>query len=213
MRIAVLGGSGMIGSAIVTEAHDRGHEVTAVSRSIAADARSGVTAQQTDVSDRTALRTIIADHDTIVSATVPDRSEGGDHVPYLATIKHLLDDLDGRMLLVVGGFGSLLQPNGEEQRDRPGGSVGKYRREAATVAAGLAYIRANGGDRRWTYLCPPFMIKPSERTGTYAVGDDHPVGTEISTQDFAVAVLDELEHPAHLGRRFTVAGVETEQSQ
>lgn len=205
MRIAVLGGSGMIGSAIVTEAHDRGHEVTAISRTIAADPRERVTVQQADVSDRSTTRKIIAEHDAIVSATVPDRIEGADHAPYLATIAHLLDDLGNKQLLVVGGFGSLLQPNGEEQRNRPGGSVAKYRREAATVAEGLSYIREHGNEARWTYLCPPFMIQPTERTGKYAIGDDHPVGTEISTQDFAVAVLDELEHPAHIGRRFTVA--------
>jgi putative NADH-flavin reductase len=56
------------------------------------------------------------------------------------------------------------------------------------------------------------MIQPIRRTGRYAIGDDYPVGTEISTQDFAVAVLDELESPTHIGRRFTVAAVEADQS-
>ena len=212
VRIAVLGGSGMIGSAIVTEAHDRGHDVTAISRSISADPRERVTVRQADVSDRSVTSAIIAEHEAIVSATVPDRSEGGDHAPYLNTLAHLLADLGNRQLLVVGGFGSLLQPNGEEQRNRPGGSVSKYRREAATVAEGLSYIRDHGNGARWTYLCPPFMIQPIRRTGRYAIGDDYPVGTEISTQDFAVAVLDELERPTHIGRRFTVAAVEADQS-
>jgi putative NADH-flavin reductase len=199
----------MIGSAVVTEAKDRGHDVTAISRTISSDPREGVTAQQADVSDRSVTRKIIIENDAVVSATVPDRNEGADHAPYLATIAHLLDDLGEKQLLVVGGFGSLLQDNGEEQRNRPGGSVAKYRREAATVAEGLAYIRQHGNGTRWTYLCPPFMIKPLERTGKYVTGEDHPVGTEISTQDFAVAILDELENPSHTGRRFTVASVDS----
>ena len=201
----------MIGSAIVTEAHERGHAVTAVSRTIEADPRSGITAKQADVSDRAVTRRLIADHDAIVSATVPDRAEGSDHAPYLTSLGNLLQDLDSKLLLVVGGFGSLLQPNGEEQRFRPGGSIEKYRREAETVAKGLSHIQERGNGARWTYLCPPFMIRPIERNGTYLVGDDHPVGREISTQDFAVAVLDELENPSHIGRRFTVAGVGTDQ--
>lgn len=208
MRIAVLGGTGMIGSAVVTEAHERGHDVTVVSRDPRPDARPRVAVRRADVSERAVTRALIDGHDAIVSATVPDRSEGGDHAPYLATIANLLRDLAGKHLLVVGGFGSLLQPNGEEQRNRPGGSVAEYRREAATVADGLALLRANGEGARWTCLCPPFMIRPIERTGTYVVGDDHPVGSEISTEDFAVAVVDELEVPRHTGRRFTVAGVD-----
>ena len=206
MRIAVLGGSGMIGSEIVTEACERGHEVTAVSRTIGSDPRPRVTVQRADASNREVTRAIIGAHDALVSATVPDRTPGADHAPYLTSLSNLLDDLQDRLVLVVGGFGSLLQPNGEEQRFRPGGSIEKYRREAATVAEGLAYIRANGKNRRWIYLCPPIMIKPIERTGKYVVGDDHPVGEEISTEDFAVAVLDEMENPIHVGRRFTVAG-------
>jgi putative NADH-flavin reductase len=211
MRIAILGGSGMVGSAVVTEAYDRGHDVTAVSRSILDDPRRRITGRRADASQREVTRALIDSHDAIVSATVPERSAGGDHAPYLATIANLLEDLGDKHLLVVGGFGSLLQPNGEEQRYRPGGSVKKYRREASTVADGLAYIRAHGDARRWSYLCPPFMIKPVERTGRYVAGDDYPVGEEISTQDFAVAVLDELEKPRHIRRRFTVAGVNADE--
>jgi putative NADH-flavin reductase len=205
MKIAVLGGSGMIGSAIVAEAVERGHDVSAVSRGDVAERLAGVTYVQGDASDATLTSTLVNTYDAVVSATVPDRAPEADHEPYLDTIANLFTPPSAAYVLVVGGFGSLLQPNGQEQRHRPGGSVAKYRREAETVARGLAYIRENQGNTQWTYVCPPIMIRPGDRTKKYVLGDDHPVGEEISSQDFAVAVLDELERPTHVGRRFTVA--------
>ena len=64
------------------------------------------------------------------------------------------------------------------------------------------------GPRRglaWTMLSPAPMIAPGQRTGVYRVGSDSPIGDAISAEDFAVAIVDELEKPAHTGNRFTVA--------
>lgn len=205
MRIAVLGGSGMIGSAVVSEAVARGHEVSAISRGDVAEQVPGATYLKGDASDTEFTTGLLNTYDAVVSSTVPDRTPDSDHQPYLDTIENLVSGTGSAYVLVVGGFGSLLQPNGQEQRLRPGGSVAKYRREAETVAQGLALIRESRSSTRWTYLCPPIMIRPGARTEKLVLGDDHPVGDEISSQDFAIAVLDELEQRSHVGRRFTVA--------
>jgi putative NADH-flavin reductase len=205
MRIAVVGGTGMIGSAVVEEALRRGHEVTSVSRSRPEAVLDGVVVVQADASDPTVVEALLRDHDALVAAAVPDRAPDSDHRPYARLIENLAAHTGSTYVLIVGGFGSLLRPDGTQQRFRPGGSVEKYRREAQTVAEGLEFLQSERHPARWTYLCPPFMIRPGSRSGAYKLGTDHPVGDEISTQDFAVAVLDELERPAHLRTRFTVA--------
>ena len=65
-------------------------------------------------------------------------------------------------------------------------------------------MRASSG-LNWTYLSPAPEIAPGERTGRYVLGDDSPAGGSISAEDYAVALVDEIERPAHERRRFTVA--------
>ncbi|MGH3409599.1 MAG: hypothetical protein ACRDRJ_44955 [Streptosporangiaceae bacterium] len=57
----------------------------------------------------------------------------------------------------------------------------------------------------WTYLSPAPVIQPGERTGGYRVGLDSPAGESISAADYAIALLDEIDQPAHRRQRFTVA--------
>ncbi|MGX9899270.1 hypothetical protein ACW0JT_04070 [Arthrobacter sp. SA17] len=57
----------------------------------------------------------------------------------------------------------------------------------------------------WTVLAPAPLIQPGERTGEYVTALDTPAGSQISTQDFAVAMLDEIENPKHRRTRFTAA--------
>jgi putative NADH-flavin reductase len=204
MRVAVLGGSGMIGAQIVAEASSRGHQVTAISRSGDDPHLDGVSVHHADATDPAVTNNLADDHDAIVAATVPGREPGADHQPYLDMIASLVKSAGTATLFVVGGAGSLLMPDGSRLSQRPEAPV-KFKKEAATVAAGLYYLQEHGCDIRWTYLSPPSMIRPGARTGKYVTGDDHPVGPEISSPDYAVAVLDELETPTHLGRRFTVA--------
>jgi putative NADH-flavin reductase len=204
MRIAVLGGTGMIGSRIVAEAARRGHQVSAISRSGGDPQLDGVTAVQADATDPAVASRLADEHAAIVAATVPDREPGADHQPYLDMIASLVHNAGSAQLFVVGGAGSLLMPDGSRLTDRPEAPV-QYKAEAATMAAAHDYLRAKGHGVAWTFLSPPSMIGPGERTGRYVSGDDHPVGPEISSEDYAVAVLDELESPTHTGRRFTVA--------
>jgi putative NADH-flavin reductase len=102
-----------------------------------------------------------------------------------------------------GGAGSLVV-DGARLVDQPGFPEA-YRPEALVMGEALDYLRGLGNGVSWTYLSPAPLIQPGERTGTYRTGDDSPVGDAISAEDYAVALLDEIEEPAHPDRRFTVA--------
>lgn len=92
---------------------------------------------------------------------------------------------------------------GVRLKDRPGFPPA-YLAEATTFSTVLDLYRATKG-LHWTMLAPAPVIAPGERSGKYRVGIDSPVGDSISAEDFAAAIVDELEKPAHAGTRFTVA--------
>jgi putative NADH-flavin reductase len=111
-------------------------------------------------------------------------------------------------LLVVGTAGTLEVEPGAIRKDQPDFPE-MLRGEAAAQADVLAFLRAlPPGELLWTYFSPPALIEAGERTGKVKLGLDalpyNSAGRSyISTEDFALATLDELERPAHLGRRFT----------
>ena len=192
MKIAVFGATGMVGSRIVTEAASRGHEITSLSRSTGAD-----------MGDAAAVREAAASHDVIVSATGPSRS-GGSHEPWLASVDTLVDNAVDARVVFVGGAGSLLLPDGSRLLDSDGFPA-EYRDEATSGAASLEKFRAAPESVDWTYLSPSPMIAPGERTGSYVTALDTPAGDFVSAEDYAVALVDEIEQPQHRRQRFTVA--------
>ena len=199
MKINVIGATGMIGSRVVAEAARRGHEVTAISRSGAAP-QGAAHAEAIDFGDTAKLVQAIDAADATVLANGPDR--GGSHDPYLNGHRALIAAKPRHRVLVVGGAGSL-EVGGVQLKDLPEFPAA-YHKEATTVGEMLdAYRGSQGLD--WTVLSPPPMIAPGERSGSYRTGTDSPVGDAISAEDYAVAIVDELEKPAHRGRRFTVA--------
>jgi putative NADH-flavin reductase len=202
MRIAIYGGTGMVGSRIAAEAARRGHEVTAISRSGGNDA-DGIHSVTGSASSADQVAAVAGAHDVVVSAIGPSRT-GGDHQEFLDAVRTLATNLDGTRLIVVGGASSLLLPDGSTLYDSPDFPEA-YKAEALTGAKSLDYLRTTEGVD-WTYLSPAPEIAPGERTGHYLVGDDSVVGGFISAEDYAVALVDEIETPAHAGgRRFTVA--------
>jgi putative NADH-flavin reductase len=200
MRIAVYGATGMVGGQIVKESLRRGHVVTAISRTGAAV--RGAAALRAELADVRTFANVAEDHDAVVLATVPSRT-GGDHGEWLGAMKAAFSNAGGTRLLVVGGAGSL-EINGVRLCDSPDFSE-PYRPEARTMAAAYDEIRSAPDSLDWTMLTPAPVMQPGVRTGTYVTADDSPAGRFISSQDFAVAMLDELEQPAHPRARFTVA--------
>ncbi|KQV72687.1 FMN reductase [Nocardioides sp. Root122] len=194
MKIAVFGATGMVGSRIAREAEARGHAVTALSRSTGAD-----------MADAAAVRKAAAAHDVVVSATGPSRT-GESHEPWLASVATLIDNAADARVLFVGGAGSLLTPDGTRLLDTDGFPE-EYKAEASSGAAALEQFRAAPDSLDWTFLSPSPVIAPGERTGSYATALDTPAGDFVSAEDYAAALVDEIEEPQHRRERFTVASV------
>lgn len=131
----------------------------------------------------------------------PSRT-GGDPQEFVDAIDTLIASAGGARLLVVGGAGSLVV-DGKRLVDGPG-FPDIYKSEALVVAGVLDTLRATPAGVDWTMLSPAQMIEPGERTGVFRLGLDEPVGHQISAEDFAIALVDEIEQPAHPRRRFTI---------
>lgn len=213
-NLVVFGAAGTIGSRIVREALDRGHQVTAVVRdpSKITETHPHLTTRTGDVLDPVSVASTVAGHDVVISAV-----GGGDGAAHQATIKPsavaLVDGLrtlgdKAPRLISVGGAGSLRTPDGGQVWDAPG-----------LPDELLLIMHAHGDaldhyrtvtDVDWCNISPAAKIAPGERTGTYRTGFDDLLTADtgksfISAEDYAGALLDEVENPKHHQRRITVA--------
>lgn len=198
MKIAVYGATGQVGSRVVAEARGRGHDVTALSR------RGGSGATAGDAADLDHVREVAASHDVVVSALGPSRVPGEDPYAFVGTVRGLMSAVGATRLIVVGGSGSLFVAPGVRLVDAPGFPE-IYKAESLAGAEAFDALREAGPELDWTYLCPAPEMGPGERTGRYVSGLDEPVGNSISFDDYAIALVDEIERPAHRRQRFTVA--------
>lgn len=201
MKIAVIGASGIRGGKIVEEALSRGHEVTGIARNpekIAVQPR--LAARKGDVSDVDGLAKLLAGHDAIISSV---HFSAFDPKLLIAAVKKS----GVKRYLVVGGAGSLKIPTGQRLIDTPEFPA-MYKAEAEAGAAYLALLQGEK-DLEWTYLSPSAIIDAGSRTGKFRLGkDDLLVGADgksfISNEDYAVAMIDEVERKQHVRQRFTV---------
>ncbi|WP_411731136.1 NAD(P)-dependent oxidoreductase [Paeniglutamicibacter sp.] len=200
MKIAVYGATGMVGSKIVAEAAKRGHEVTAVSRS-GREVEGASSATTAELGDMSAYRTLTTEHDVVVISVPPSRT-GDSHQPFIDAHEEISETLVPARVFIVGGAGAT-EVDGVRLFNIPGFPE-EYKPEARTMGEVLDfYTSASGLD--WTMLAPAPVIAPGEASGAIVLGNDSPAGDHVSTGDFAVAALDELEDPKHQHRRFTVA--------
>jgi hypothetical protein len=201
MKIAVIGASGNAGSRITAELGRRGHQVTAIARHperIATGAN--VTPARGDVLDQAGLARLVTGHDAAISSV---HFLASDPVKLIAAAR---ESRVGRYL-VVGGAGSLEVSPGVRLVTTPSFPVA-YKAEAEAGAAFLDLLRAEP-DLNWTFLSPSALFVAGERTGKFRLGGDQLLTDAdgkswISFEDFAVALADEIERPAHIRRRFTV---------
>ncbi|MBC9718272.1 NAD(P)H-binding protein [Streptomyces sp. TRM66268-LWL] len=205
MKLAVIGATGMVGSRVTAEALRRGHDVTAVSRSAPQDLPAGARRVAADVAQPEGLKAVLAAADAAVLAIRPAPGDEGSLAPLTAK---LLDAAAGMPVLVVGGAGPLRSPAGGLVVDDPVYVPRQWRAIAVASCEQLAVCESHFGDTS-TYLSPPALLAPGERTGTYRRGGDtllvDPDGRSlISVEDLAVAVLDEIETPSGV-RHLTVA--------
>ena len=200
MKIAILGANGNVGTRLVAEALRRGHHVTAVARR--ADGNAD-TAQLThiagDIKDPS-LAAKLRGQDAIVSSIHFTQAKSDE-------LLALVRASGVRRYLVVGGAGSLEAAPGKlvvDAADFPA----IYLDEARAGKDFLDVLRGVD-DLDWTFLSPSALFVGGERTGHFRVGENQLlVGADgkswISFEDYAIAMLDEIEQPKHIRKRFTV---------
>jgi len=211
MKVVLYGASGMIGSRILKELAGRGHQVTAVVREPARVLQeSGVIAVRGDLLDASDVAAKVRGADAIISAFSPGQG----------TEQRLLDAMRGlitgakqagvRRVIVVGGAASLEVAPGVTLLDS-GHLPKEWEAIAIAHRDALSWLRSakEAADLDWTYFSPAAFIQPGERTGKFRLGGDQLVSdaqgqSRISAEDYAMALVDELEQPQHVRQRFTV---------
>lgn len=212
MRIAIFGASGRIGGTVTREALARDHIVTAIIRDPARFqlTHERLTTATGDVTEPDSIASAVAGHDAVVAAISGRKEAHHEVVPIAArTLLEGLPRAGVKRLVWVGGAGSLEAAPGLRLIDTPEFPA-EWKAEASAQVEALGLFRASTGGVEWSFLSPPAIIEPGQRTGRYRTGGDQLVTDEkgesrISFQDYAVALIDELEHPAHICQRFTVA--------
>ena len=201
LKVAVLGASGRAGSEITKELASRGHSVLAIARTPEAiPAGHGVTAVKGDASDADALADLIKDSDVVVSALHHDITAG--------TLLTALKTAGVPRLLVTGGAGSLEVAPGVRLIDTP-----EFPEEWKVFAqGGIAFLDdlRSETDIDWTFFSPAAVIEETPRLGHFRLGGDQLVTDDkgesrIGFPDYAIAMVDEVERPAHSRARFTAA--------
>jgi putative NADH-flavin reductase len=172
-----------------------------------------VTLVKGDATDAASVAKVARGADALVSAISPRPNARGLPAPSLAAAAKALiagaKKVGVKRLLIVGGAGSLEVAPGIRLMDAPG-FPDAYKGEAKEGADSLAVYRAEGKGLDWTFLSPAAEILPGKRTGKYrTTGDkfltDSKGKSTISFEDYAVALVDELEGRRHVGERFGVA--------
>jgi len=206
MKLLVLGASGMIGTRIVAEAVARGHQVTGTARNPEKIA-DGVSKVALDMVKPDGLAAL-ADAADAVIVTISPRSSG-DAFADMEQIAAAIEDQiapTGKPILHVGGAGTLNLPDGSPLADV---LPDAYRSEAQAMRKTYEQLSQKGMD--YTFIAPASLIAPGDRTGQYrtswrqamAAADGSP--STISAEDYAVAMLDEVETGARRGTAFQVA--------
>ncbi|HEK1770751.1 TPA: NAD(P)-dependent oxidoreductase [Pseudomonas putida] len=200
-KIAIIGATGRAGSQLLEEALRRGHSVVAIARDPSSlQGREGVTVKALDAQDSAALQAAVTGVDAVLSAA---------HFSTLApqAIIEPVKRAGVKRLLVVGGAGSLLLPSGQRVIDSTDFPEA-YKAEASAGVSFLDTLRQEP-TLDWTFLSPSAEFVEGERSGRYTLGKDHLlIGADgkswITFADYAIALIDELEKPAHTRQRFTV---------
>ena len=207
----LIGATGFVGSAILKEALQRGHEVTAVTRDEEKrPSHAALHSQQVNVYDLDQITRLVRGHDAVISAFNPGWSNPDIYHLQLKGTRAIIDGVKKaglKRLLFVGGSGSLEVKPGVQVVDLPGFPA-QYKQGALATREALNMLRQETM-LDWSVLSPSADLFPGERTGRFRHGTDALLKdvngeSRISLEDFAMAMIDEVEHPQHVGRRFTV---------
>jgi putative NADH-flavin reductase len=211
MRIAIIGASGFIGSHVRDEALTRGHQVTAIVRhpEKITVRNPHLTVVKADIL-KDKVDELVKGHDAVISAYSASRSSPDIYNEHVKGAKAIINGVKKsgiKRLLVVGGAATLEVAPGMQLIDT---MSPEQVTDGMLATKETLYMLREEKELEWTFLSPAASIAAGERTGHYRVGKDQLLKnkegeSKISTQDYAVAMLDELENPQHIRERFTVA--------
>lgn len=208
MKVVLYGASGMIGSRVLKELVSRGHAVTAVVRHPArVAAAKGVTVTAGDVNNAVSVAAAAKGADAAICAIAPPSENPEAIVDAARSLLKGLAEAGVKRLIVVGGAGSLEVAPGLQLVDTPDFppawlGISRAHRDVLPVL--------KNSDFDWSYFSPAALIQPGQRTGKFRLGGTRLVATDngeskISAEDYAIALVDELENPKHLRQQFTIA--------
>lgn len=212
-KVVLIGATGFVGSAILNELVERGHEVTAVVRNVEKLPKNAlVKPVKEDVGNEDAIAKLLEGKDAVISAYNPGWTNPNIAQETIVNYRHILAAAKksgiGR-LLIVGGAGTLFCAPGVRILE-----TGVFPNEIFNCVVSLGYvylnILQNEKELDWVFFSPAGMFdEKGERTGKFRLGKDDLVvdaegNSHISVQDYAVAMVDELEKPAHHRERFTI---------
>jgi uncharacterized protein len=215
MKVALIGASGFVGSAILPELLQRGHQVTAIVRNpgkIASE--ENLTIISADVMKETEVAKTMTGHDAVISAYNAGWQNPNLYEDFLKGSKAIQEAVKKarvKRLIVVGGAGSLFIAPAQQIVDTEG--FPPDWKPGALAARDYLNILREENELDWTFLSPAVEMHQGtsgERKGTCRKGLENPVTdaegrSVISVEDTAMAIVDELEHPKHIRQRFTVA--------
>lgn len=216
MNVTLIGATGFVGTPLLAELLTRGHAVTVLARNPAKlPARPGLTVKAGDALKPEDVAAAARGAEAVISAFNPGWEHPQLAETFLAGSRAILAGVRAAgvsRVLVVGGAGSLYVAPGVQLVDTPAflDHVPPNVVPGARAARELLTEMRTVTDLDWVFLSPPAMLAPGERTGRYRVGGEEllmagPAPAGIAVADLAVALVDELERPAHHRQRFTVA--------
>jgi putative NADH-flavin reductase len=201
MKVAHIGSTGKVCSRILDELVRRGHTVTAISRNPEkAPRHAGVTAARGDVLDPDGLAAVVRGHEAVISSApfIPG---------YSAKVLDAVRKSGVKRYIAVGGAGSLEVAPGKLLKDSP--DIPPAWLPAINEGSELLRLLRADSQLDWTFFSPAALIGPGERTGKFRLGKDQLITaadgkSSISYDDYAIALVDELEKPQHIRQRFTI---------
>ena len=208
MKVALYGATGKSGSRILKELVSRGHEVIAITRSTSKTPDSGakVSVRHDDLSDPQQIAATVEGADVVVSAYAPPQDDPDQLVGVTQRQVQALGKGAKARLVVVGGAGGLNVAPGISLIES-GYLPEPYHPIAKAHVKAFDVLKSSETD--WTYLAPAAFFEPGQRTGKFRLGKDELIANEqqesrISMEDYAIALVDELEQPRHRRQRFSV---------
>lgn len=205
MKVILYGASGRSGSRILKELQSRGHDVTAVVRH-PEKLPTGTKSISDDLGRADRIAEIIAGSDVVVSAYMPPPDDTDQLIPVTTRLIEAVRKANQPRLIVVGGAASLEVAPGVTLL-ASGHLPAEWIAIAKSHASALALLKKS--DVNWTYFSPAAFFEPGQRTGKFRLGKDQLISdangqSRISMEDYAIALVDEIEKPAHERARFTI---------